>query len=113
MSKYLPTSERARKITAMTLWTIIVMGTGYGFMSLTTPSQSQLYDSLSPELRRQFDREKEGRRRENDRQLAEIFERRNWDRPAWITGGVKGVVSGKEEVVEGKGGKLSDSSLDR
>lgn len=70
----------------MALWATIVMSTGYAFMTLTTPSEEQLYASLSPDLKRQFDREREGMRKANDKRLESIMRDRNLDRPAWMTG---------------------------
>lgn len=56
-----------------------------GFMTLTTPTDEDIYARLSPELRRQFDREREKRRRDNDAALQQVFDQRNLDRPAWRT----------------------------
>lgn len=54
-------------------------------MRFTTPTQEQIYERLSPELRRQFDREKKKRREDNDKSLQQMFDNRNLDRPAWRT----------------------------
>lgn len=54
-------------------------------MRYTTPTDDEIYARLSPELRRQFDRERKARRQENDRSLQQVFDQRNLDRPAWRT----------------------------
>lgn len=54
-------------------------------MHFTTPTDEQIYERLSPELRRQFDREKKKRREDNDKSLQQVFDQRNLDRPAWRT----------------------------
>lgn len=54
-------------------------------MVLTTPNDEQLLARLSPDLRRQFEREREARRRENDAALQQVFDQRNLNRPAWRT----------------------------
>lgn len=44
-----------------------VFGVGYALLKLTTPSEKELYDSLSPDLRRQVDAKR--RARENAGQV--------------------------------------------
>lgn len=78
-------SEPRRKAVAMVLWTAIIMTTGYGFMKLTTPTEAQIYERLSPALRKQFDNEKELRRSNNEMSLKQMFEQSKLDRPAWRT----------------------------
>ena len=81
----LPRSENGKKATAMVLWATIIMVTGYSFMRFTTPDQDQLYNQLSPELRRQFDRERAATRKLNDERLERMFKESKLDRPAWMT----------------------------
>lgn len=54
-------------------------------MRFTTPTDDQIYARLSPELKRQFDRERAKRREDNDRSFQQIMDQRNLDRPAWRT----------------------------
>ena len=69
----------------MVLWGTITMGVGWSFMRFTTPTDEDIYQRLSPELRRQYDREKDSRRKANDASLQQVFDMRNLDRPAWRT----------------------------
>lgn len=107
----MPTSERGRKATAMALWGGITMLVGWaglsssrcselilqGFMRFTTPTQDQIYARLSPELRRQYDREHAVRRAQNDSALQQVFDQRNLDRPAWRTDAV-GLDGEKQQI---------------
>ena len=69
------------------------MTVGWGFMRFTTPTDQQIYDRLSPDLKRQFDREKERRRQDNDAKFEQMMSIRNLDRPAWRTDVPKDVRS--------------------
>ncbi|BFZ58530.1 hypothetical protein PYCC9005_005593 [Savitreella phatthalungensis] len=81
----MPKSEGGRKALAMAMWGGITMAVGWAFMRFTTPNDAQIYDRLSPELKRQFDREKERRRQLADVQFQQMMGQRNLDRPAWRT----------------------------
>jgi len=36
-------------------WSTIIIGSGYAIMKFTTPNEQQLYDALSPELKKKAD----------------------------------------------------------
>lgn len=105
MNKLMPKTERGRKTLSILLWAGITMSTGYAFMTLTTPSETQLLASLSPSLRREYERDREAQRKRNDAALQRVFEERNIDRPAWIVEPYGSRVATKQEAAVKKEGE--------
>ncbi|KAG9307642.1 hypothetical protein G9A89_023207 [Geosiphon pyriformis] len=60
-----------------------VIGFGYGLMKLTSPSDEKVYQSLSPELKKEVDKNRETNREKNAALMALLKKAAESEKPVW------------------------------
>lgn len=94
--------ERPLWVRWLRVWAVggAIIGTGLVLFKYTTPTDQELIDALSPELREQYEKQKH-LRREEQRQLVNLVKQTSQSNdPIWKTGPFNAPWEGKQNTEE-------------
>lgn len=83
--------ERPLWVRWLRVWAVggVIIGGGALLFKYTTPTDEELINSLSPELRLQYERERSLRQAEQQELMKIVKETSQSDRPVWDTGAIE------------------------